>query len=552
MLQLFKPFQRVKMYITQSDHLFVQSMQTNGIPGCIMTCPLKPNTEYTIYFSGITNTKIGLFIKYDSNPEFQIVQDYCFLRNKQYTFKNEKDTLAYIGFIFIDPPHLRKMFILMNFKITANLIVKSIDQNIQLQIIEEPEPSYLSKDNTCLKDNDLRDSSLKETSLKETNLTNTIPIENKKTKDTKILYVVSNPVIDNNVGYAIRTNYIASYIPSFMITLNPFLDKNKQFVSANNIVNKNNMQYIYYDIANIIEYIKREKITKIIVCSDGINFVSFYDGLKQTDIFDTITWFYEVRGLWYLSAEANYKYKKMYSLKKSYLDHLKMIEKDAFQKANVHIFITDEVAMYAKQQFNNKPSISIYNGVCLKTIEPLQKSLTPTIFTIGVFGSIVPYEGIHLLVKACIELYRTHKQIRLLIIGNNKMNIYLRHPCITYIPWVLASELQKYYSIINLYCIPRLNYNVCHLISPLKPFEPFYHKIPVLMSNCRCLISIAGNGSRCKLFERDNIHSLKQHIVSIMIYGYQPQLLENAYQFVYNDRNWENQCNRYIEFINMY
>ena len=569
MLQLFKPFHRVKMYITQSDHLYVQSMQHNGTPGCILPCFLKSNTEYTIYFKGITNSRVCLCLQYSSDNQLHYLHDYCFVRGnkKEHTFKNNKDCNAYLFFVFIEPPHLKQLFILMDFKITTNVIVEPISKNIELNMVEEPNTSVLVKDNTkkdtpdkqssdnntVIHDKLKRDSNQEKGCLEITDLKPEIDdIKISDSEENNILYVVSNPVIENSVGYAIRTNYICNYIKSCLVVLNPFLDKNVSMVQSNTITAKNQIQYMYYDIEHLIQYIQDNKITKIIVCSDGNNFMSIYNGLKNIPNFNLIHWTYEVRGLWYLSAEANYKYKKIYSLKKSYLDHLQSIEKQALESCNQYICITDEVAEYIKRTFGiyNKPHCMIYNAICMKTIKPIQKKLRSNVFVIGVFGSIVPYEGIHLLVKACIELFKTHKQLRLLIVGNNKMGLYLKHPCITYIPWVSTTQLQQYYSAIDLYCIPRLNYTVCHLISPLKPFEPFYHKIPVLVSNCQCLVSISGNGTRCRLFERENIHSLKQNIISVMLYGYHPQLLENAYQFVSNDRNWENQCKRYINFLN--
>ena len=97
--------------------------------------------------------------------------------------------------------------------------------------------------------------------------------------------------------------------------------------------------------------------------------MGIYNGLKNIPNFNLIHWTYEVRGLWYLSTEANYKYKKIYSLKKSYLDHLQSIEKQALESCNQYICITDEVAEYIKRTFGiyNKPHCMIYNAICMKT-----------------------------------------------------------------------------------------------------------------------------------------------------------------------------------------
>ena len=100
----------------------------------------------------------------------------------------------------------------------------------------------------------------------------------------------------------------------------------------------------------------------------------------------------------------------------------------------------------------------------------------------------------------------------------------------------------------DLFIIPRLDLPVTNIVSPIKPFEPMSLKIPLLMSDCLCLNKIAGDGKNCMQFIRNDFNDFNNKILEIIKNGYDSKLLENAYNFVKNERSWKNM----IKHINLY
>ena len=60
------------------------------------------------------------------------------------------------------------------------------------------------------------------------------------------------------------------------------------------------------------------------------------------------------------------------------------------------------------------------------------------------------------------------------------------------------------------------------------------------MSNCDVLEDISQNGKNCMLFEKGDFEDFREKIQNIIENGYSKQVIENGYNFVKNERNWEN------------
>jgi glycosyltransferase involved in cell wall biosynthesis len=113
------------------------------------------------------------------------------------------------------------------------------------------------------------------------------------------------------------------------------------------------------------------------------------------------------------------------------------------------------------------------------------------------------------------------------------------------VPYEKVKEIQLTF---DLYMIPRLDLPVTNIVSPIKPFEPMSLKIPLIMSDCLCLNKISNNGKNCVIFKRNNFDDFKEKVLYILTNGYNEELLKNSYDFVKNERSWEN----IIEHIGLY
>jgi glycosyltransferase involved in cell wall biosynthesis len=183
-------------------------------------------------------------------------------------------------------------------------------------------------------------------------------------------------------------------------------------------------------------------------------------------------------------------------------------------------------------------------------------------YIIGYSGSIVYYEGIYEAIIAIEELIKETKlNIEVHILGNisniiseeNGFGLFrysdlINKSFVKIIPKVSHDKVKDIQSTFDLYMIPRLDLPVTNIVSPIKPFEPMALKIPLIMSDCLCLNKISKNGKNCITFKKNDFDDFKSRVLYIINNGYDEELLENAYNFVKNERSWE----RMIENIGLY
>ena len=310
---------------------------------------------------------------------------------------------------------------------------------------------------------------------------------------------------------------------------------------------------MFYDMKHITKFIKENNVDIVIIPSNFRNFQYFTRELNKNMDIKNIKFIYEVRGLWYLSGTANAKHNKTYKKNKAGYIKRKKGEIKALKACDGCVYITDEVKEYILNVLNikslqNKPTEIVYNGQDTK-ITKLPKKKVGGKFTIGYFGTISDYEGIEMLISVCGEIFKEGHDICLYIIGTNRAGLDMNKPYITYKKWVESDILYKEYEKIDIFCLPRLPYTVCDIISPLKPFDPLYYQVPLLMSDCKCLSTIAQNGRNCMLFKKGSKNDLKKKILNVIKNGYDDRLVKNGYDFVLNDRNWEIQCKKYERYI---
>jgi glycosyltransferase involved in cell wall biosynthesis len=62
------------------------------------------------------------------------------------------------------------------------------------------------------------------------------------------------------------------------------------------------------------------------------------------------------------------------------------------------------------------------------------------------------------------------------------------------------TQVLDYYSLIDLFVVPRRPDEVCHLVTPLKPFEAFATGRTVVLSDVRALAAIARESQAAELF----------------------------------------------------
>lgn len=148
--------------------------------------------------------------------------------------------------------------------------------------------------------------------------------------------------------------------------------------------------------------------------------------------------------------------------------------------------------------------------------------IAPDTLVIGYISSLAEYEGIDTLVAAFDRVRTaTERSVALLIVGDGTHREALQMaaagiPGVHFTGQVPHHTVLEYYSLIDIFVVPRRPVEVCHLVTPLKPFEAFSTGRTVVLSNVRALASIAEQSGAAELFEAGDITSLTTVLLGLI------------------------------------
>jgi glycosyltransferase involved in cell wall biosynthesis len=111
-------------------------------------------------------------------------------------------------------------------------------------------------------------------------------------------------------------------------------------------------------------------------------------------------------------------------------------------------------------------------------------------------------------------------------------------------------RILDYYSLIDVFVVPRINDRASRLVTPLKPLEAMSMRIPVVASDLPALRELVAPGKRGLVFNPGEPSSLAA-VLTTMIEdeGLRSDLAENAHQWVTNERTLESNVARYQEAL---
>jgi glycogen(starch) synthase len=173
---------------------------------------------------------------------------------------------------------------------------------------------------------------------------------------------------------------------------------------------------------------------------------------------------------------------------------------------------------------------------------------------IGFVGSIKRYEGLEYLLHALPLIQKSVPQIKALIVGSGPELDALKaladeleiSPVVHFSGEVLHSDVQRYYSLIDVFVIPRPNQRVNHLVTPLKPYEAMAMEKALLVSDVGGLTEIVQEGKTGLSFKTEDVADLAQK--AILLLGdtsLRHQLGKQARAWVAQERDWRIVIDRY-------
>lgn len=174
--------------------------------------------------------------------------------------------------------------------------------------------------------------------------------------------------------------------------------------------------------------------------------------------------------------------------------------------------------------------------------------------TIGFIGSFYDYEGLDLAIRAMPCLLDKYQNIKLLLVGSGlqyqnlrKLVVELKlESKVLFTGKVPFSEVERYYSVIDILVYPRKQLRLTNLVTPLKPLEAMAQQKIFVASDVGGHRELIKNGETGILFKAEDINSF---IISVNMLlsskELQDKIRKNGLDFVKNDRNWPRSIEKY-------
>lgn len=329
-----------------------------------------------------------------------------------------------------------------------------------------------------------------------------------------IVYALNDSLPEVNNGYAVRSHHIASAVQTNDIAIYPVTRLGFPFESritpfySNTIIdtveyfrlhdkryfqhNTPTSIYIRHYTSKLLQFSMDRKATIIHGVSNYVNGLAAINVAKILNLPSI----YEVRGFWELteaSRDPHFKHSISFQIQKK-------MECQACMDATSVIALSEIIKEELIRRGIEKKKIYVVpNDVDTDKLKPITKDQTllsqfgwERKCIVGFIGSVVDYEGLTLLVQAAEKIHQTgNDNIRYLIVGDgNDLENLKREVAKKSLSNLFAftgrvpyEEVEQYYSIIDVACYPRLNWEVCAIVSPKKPFEAMAYGIPVISSS---------------------------------------------------------------------
>ena len=188
--------------------------------------------------------------------------------------------------------------------------------------------------------------------------------------------------------------------------------------------------------------------------------------------------------------------------------------------------------------------------------EALKRELGLTGHTvIGFIGSFYAYEGLDLLVRALPRLIAARPDTRLLLVGGGPQEQALRAAVqaarledqVVFTGRVPHSEVQRYYSVVDVFAYPRHSMRLTEIVTPLKPLEAMAQGQLLVASDVGGHRELIRDGQTGMLFKAGSAEALADAILRLLDERARwPQMRAQGRRFVEEERNWPRSVARYV------
>ncbi|MCA1804554.1 MAG: glycosyltransferase, exosortase A system-associated [Xanthomonadaceae bacterium] len=173
---------------------------------------------------------------------------------------------------------------------------------------------------------------------------------------------------------------------------------------------------------------------------------------------------------------------------------------------------------------------------------------------IGFIGSFYAYEGLPLLLEALPLILSQRDDVRLLLVGGGPQEKALRQLTdqlglgnkVIFTGRVSHNEVQRYYSLVDVFVYPRLSMRLTELVTPLKPLEAMAQGRLVVASDVGGHKELIEAGVTGELFPAGDAAGLANAVLRLLDDESRwPQRLAAGRDYVERVRNWRASAERY-------
>jgi glycosyltransferase involved in cell wall biosynthesis len=174
---------------------------------------------------------------------------------------------------------------------------------------------------------------------------------------------------------------------------------------------------------------------------------------------------------------------------------------------------------------------------------------------IGYISTLTAYEGIRYLLEAAATLRDQGRRFRLLLVGDGRdrdalvdqaRSLGLDDGTLVMPGRIPNDEVARYYSVIDVFVVPRTSDRVSTLVTPLKPFEAMAMERALVVSDVPPLREIVTPGETGLVFRPEDAANLAEVLNGLLDdEALRKQLGSHAREWVVASRTWAQNGERY-------
>ena len=258
---------------------------------------------------------------------------------------------------------------------------------------------------------------------------------------------------------------------------------------------------------------------------------------------------YEVRSLW----EERYKRKNIF--KHVIFSIITYLETFSMYCSDRIIVINNALKDNISKRYilKNKTISIVPNAVDISNIKIIEKKNKDLVF--AYIGTLSPIEGLDLLIKVFNQLHADGLTNKLIFYGDgierkNLELLALNNPLIQFKGSFLPSQVSQVYSNVDIVVNPRISNLLTNSVTPLKPLEAMAYRKLVIASDVGGMHELIKNEKTGFLFKAESESALKKIIIDVLRNKKINVVIDNAYNEILENRNWQLNSLKYTKIYN--